>query len=228
MRLLVENSLISDPSGARARSVYLPPPNITVSSYFFWCFPYLQVGTTHNTRGSLWNNVNVPVTNTGTVSLVRSSPGRLYGAGGAELFNKAVTDPEVQLIARISVLGADSPDLNLGSTGCAANLREFINGKPDNGATPLIRYTTGQFVDTAFNKATKNTATWCWLLDSDGPYEVTGFGGSTTVLNQIVTKVVVVRVYDRDVYESVAPTNSFTGKPRVAESYVVFGGQVRI
>jgi len=232
MRLLIENSLTTDKL-QRSRTVYLPGPNVSVSRYFYWSFPSFPTGMTHNTASPIWDATNVTST-TENISIARPSPGRLYGAGGAELATTNVNAPEVTYIARISVMGSDSPDLRLGQANCASNLREFVNGpKVANGIT----YTTGQFVDADYNPATnmdtpydpanRNTDSWRWITDTSGSYSAFT-STDTTRLNNLVTKVVVVRVYERSVYVQRPPANSFTGKPRVAESYTVFGGQVRI
>ncbi|MEB3186272.1 MAG: prepilin-type N-terminal cleavage/methylation domain-containing protein [bacterium] len=222
MRLLIENSLTTDKL-QRSRTVYLPGPNVSVSRYFYWCFPSFPTGMTHNTASPIWDATNV-TSAAENVSIARPSPGRLYGGGGAELATTDVNAPEVTYIARISVMGSDSPDLRLGQANCASNLREFVNGRKQVGATT---YTTGEFVDTAYNPASRNTDAWCWITDTNGSYSAFT-STDTTRLNNLVTKVVVVRVYERSVYVQRPPANSFTGKPRVAESYTVFGGQVRI
>ena len=221
-RQAIENSLASDTQG-RQRTVYLPTPGITVSTYFYWCFPNFPTGDTHNSQGNLWNETNVP----SNLSMARPNPGRLYSSGGVDLGPTAlVSDPGVGFIARISVLGSDRSDLGLGSPGSAQNLREFINGFRTKGGTT---YRDGEFLDTDFAMNTQTSSGWCYVLDTKNGYEIANFGsGTTSPLNTLRTKVVVVRVYDRDLYTSVAPASAFTGKPRVAESYALFSGQVKL
>lgn len=239
MRLLIENSLISDTRN-RSRSTFLAGPGITVSKYFFWCFPMLPAGDTHNTPSQIWSSGNVPLAQIPTCSIVggnvSGSPGRLYGAGGNLLAGNSVTDPEVRFIARISVFGSDRPDLGLGSASYADSLGTFINGVK-SASSP-----GGEFLDTNYDQTSKNTTKWCWILDtytsgstnaknetSNTPYEVANFGTpASSPLKDLITKVVVVRIYTRASFVEASPTYNLKGKPRVAESYKILGGQVRI
>ena len=239
---LIENSLISDTEN-RSRSTFLPARGMTVSKYFFWCFPGFPADMTHNTPEQIWNATNVPKDSVLTCSIIggnaTGAPGRLYGAGGNLLAGSSISNPEVKFIARISVLGSDRPDLGLGSASYSANLGEFINGKKNVGGTT---YSTGEFLDTDYNQSSLNTSKWCWILDtyhsgpagtrnetSSIPYEVANFGTpASSPLNELIAKVIVVRIYNRSSFVEAPPTYSLKGKPRVAESYKILGGQVRI